>query len=408
MYWLVFGLLIIGVLCEIYKDTYYGKAMKLSILHRYNKYSLVTVYFVLIVILMTIMAALRYGQGTDYFSYKKLFTMTNLSYVYVAVLEPIYKLTAYTFHILGIPYEVFVALLAIFEMICFWRFIQKYSPYKILSLLLLYPTLYLTYIYSCFRQAVAVAIFCGICIPFLQNKKWIKYYAAVLVAAGFHKTALLLLLVPVFLKIPYKWLCRMIIIAVVGGIIFCMLDVSTLLQFLLQEKAAEHMKVWGYQDISLMGIAERTMMMTFILWGGRKYWKEEKKDEFGLLLCKIYVVGYMVSLGAMRYSLISSRLGVYFKSVEIVLIPILISQMKPALRKIIVTVLLLYSGVFFVKNISMYISQGGYLNKSIWNYPYISIFTKESVNRDMITGWPGIYDKRDHLGGYIRHKYIIQ
>lgn len=60
-----------------------------------------------------------------------------------------------------------------------------------------------------------------------------------------------------------------------------------------------------------MGIAERMLMMAFILWGSWKYTKVEMKDDFTVLLCKIYVVGYMISIGTMRYSLISSRTGVY-------------------------------------------------------------------------------------------------
>lgn len=406
MYWLVFGLLIMGVIYEIYIDTRAGRIGEKTIVIGHHKLSGPVICFTMMTIVMTGMAALRWGQGTDWFGYRKLFSMTNLSYHALTSIEPVYRLIAYSFNIMGIPYEVFVALLALFEMFCIWRFIQKYSPYKTMSLLLLYPTLYLTYIFSCYREAVALAIFLGFCIPFLQEGKWIKYCAGVMLAVGFHKTALLLLVIPIIYRISYKWLCRMIIAAVGAGIVFCVLDVSALLEFLMREKASYYLNAWGDLDFSPMGMAERTLMVAFILWGSRRYRKEEKKDDCTVLLCKIYVVGYMISVGTMRYSLISSRTGVYFKAVEIVLIPILISQMKPLIRKLVVAVLLLYVCVFFIKNIAMYISQSGYLDTNIWNYPYISIFTRDSVDRDTITGWPGIDDKRNHLDGYIRYKYI--
>ena len=175
MYWFIFIFLTAGTVYEIF-----GKK---AIIKKY--------WFYAGVLLLAVIAAMRYGQGTDYFGYRKCYGIGNLEHYALASLEPGYRYLTYELNNLGVSYSTFVMLLSFFEMFCIGRFLNKYSPYKALSLLLFYPTLYLTYIFSCYRQAIALCIFLGFGIPLLQEKKYIKYCVIIAVAVAFHKTALL-------------------------------------------------------------------------------------------------------------------------------------------------------------------------------------------------------------------------
>lgn len=367
MYWLMWGILSFGVLMEVYGTEIIYKNQPLV------KAKSVSVYFIFATVCMFLMAALRYGQGQDYMAYASLYQIDVYPYVDLVNKEPGYVFCAFMLNKMGVPFEVFVALLAAFEMYCFYRCIMKYGEYKIMGLLLLYPTLFLTYMFSGFRQAGAIAIFCGFVIPCLKEKKWLKFVIAVLAAASFHKTVLVMLILPIIYKIKYKNMCKLILAAAAAGVVLCLVDVSGPLTFILQDRAVVYVEAWGNSDISIMGIAERTLLAGFVVWNIYKAGYEE--EDCVTVFSKIYLAGYMLSVLTVRYQLMSSRLGVYCKALDIVLIPMLIYRMKPRSRKIMTAIVLAYAFVFLYKNIAMYIAQGGY-NATVWTYPYITIFNK--------------------------------
>ena len=371
MYWLMWIILAIGAAIEVYDEVLLPKRHQM-LQCKYKK-----TYFDISVICMILMAALRYGQGTDYFAYSYLYHIDVYPFVDLVNKEPGYVFCAFMLNKMGVPFQVFVALLAIFSMCCFCHFINKYAPYKTMGLLLLYPTLYLTYIFSAFRQSAAIAIFCGFCVPCLVEKKWWKYIIGLVIAAFFHKTVLVMVILPLVCKLKYKHLCKLVIIAVLGGVILCLVDVSVPLKFILQDRAVVYAVTWGKRDISIMGIAERTFLAGFVLWNSLRCNAEDEEPIISNK--KIYIAGYMLSVLVVRYSMLSSRLGVYCKALDIVLIPMLLYRMKPKRKGIIAAIILLYAFVFMYKNIASYIVQGGYNCTNVWSYPYISIFNKEAL-----------------------------
>ena len=101
-----------------------------------------------------------------------------------------------------------VAVIALFQMLCIYRAIMKYSPYKLFSLLLVYPTIYLTYFFSAIRQGIVIAFFLGFMLEWIFTDKWLKYVVSCLVLATFHSSALVLLPLVFIKKINNKlfWL----------------------------------------------------------------------------------------------------------------------------------------------------------------------------------------------------------
>lgn len=354
MYWALWVVMVIGTIKE-QKDEKNAKK-----------------WFVAIVLIMLVMAALRYGQGTDYFTYELWYNRQITHGVEIG-----YVLLTGLLYQAGIPFAGCIAVIAAIEMLCFYVFIQKYSPYKLVSVLLLYPTIYLTYMFSLIRQSLALAVFCGIAIPFLMEKKYIKYCMGVLLAASFHQTALILLVLPIVLKFRYKQLALLTIPAAIVGVGSCLIDLRPLMIWFLGSRGAYYAATWGNTDISIMGIVERTLMIFVIWWASRQYISGIRDEKTTLNLCRIYTFGYILSLLAVRYQLLSSRLGAYCKITELVLIPRLMVEMDKKTRRIVMGLLILYSFLFLYKNIWSYIVQSGYQNVSVWTYPWITVFTKE-------------------------------
>ena len=154
-------------------------------------------FFYVAFLFLTIAICLRYGQGTDYFGYMNVFLKRDHGEIGYTILQELFE----TLHL---PFELMVAVIALFQMLCIYRAIMKYSPYKLFSLLLVYPTIYLTYFFSAIRQGIVIAFFLGFMLEWIFTDKWLKYVVSCLVLATFHSSALVLLPLVFIKKINNK------------------------------------------------------------------------------------------------------------------------------------------------------------------------------------------------------------
>lgn len=96
-------------------------------------------------------------------------------------------------------YQLFISCVAIFMYTVVIKFIKKYSPNCVLSVFLFFLMFFHVYL-NVLRQAIAISIIL-MGIQYLFDKKKLRFAFVVCVAALFHKTALIaLLLIPVALK----------------------------------------------------------------------------------------------------------------------------------------------------------------------------------------------------------------
>ncbi|MCM1540471.1 MAG: EpsG family protein [Blautia sp.] len=343
-----------------------------SWIEQYIKARHKTVLFHIAFCVLLAMLCLRYGQGTDYFGYRKNFYMIDehneVGFVFVEHL----------FRYFNLDFELFVFAVSVFQMICMYRAVKIFSPYKCLSLLLFYPTVYLTYMFG-IRQGIVIAFFLGFMLKWLVEKKWKRYFAACLLAMTIHSVSIVFVL-PLFLlvkKWEIKYFYAGIFVALWGGIFiyfaplswFSAVDIGSF-QFYLEENQF---------SVSPLGLLERVVMVIIIivLWNTLS---EEGKGNYpeNRLMYQIYLIGFAISLLFFPWSILSSRLAAAFKAVEIILIPGLIRQNKKW-RQVLLFFIICYTLLMTTKNIMSYIEQGGYEGCNVLTYPYISIFTKELI-----------------------------
>lgn len=130
---------------------------------------------------LTVMLCIRFGQGQDYFSYASIY--------YLEVPDSFGKLFDSPGRIeigwqvlcilgkkLSMSFPIFIALISLYIMAVFYRFLRLYCKLReMLALMLCYHTLYLTYFMSILRQAVIVATFLGVLLPWIMKKRYIPY-----------------------------------------------------------------------------------------------------------------------------------------------------------------------------------------------------------------------------------------
>lgn len=331
-------------------------------------------------ILLLVMAMFRYGQGTDYFGY-------NFNYVNQDEHSEIgYLLLCKLLRSAHIPFYGLIIIISIFDFYCIYKMLNKLCKYKALSLCMIYPTIYLVYVYSALRQGMVICFFCGFLLPWIIEKKYINYYACAILLCMFHSSALLLLILPIVINISVKSLLEIAIISSGMGAVLFVLPASVL-SFV---NIASFQVYLNQKSLSIIGIAERVFMLLFLI----KLFlivKENQQDNTFEIMLKIYVIGFSISMFFLPWGTISSRLGAPFKATEIVFIPLALYEIETnSLRSegrcltngnctnLYRIILILYLCVMTIKNINMNIAQGEY-NCNIVTYPYISIFNKEDL-----------------------------
>lgn len=332
---------------------------------------------------LTLMLCLRYGQGTDYFSYQALYNCapSTLSFSGVYYTDAIHaeigwKILNHIFKILGIEFKYFILVVSIFEMLCINRFIKLYCPNKNIALLMIYPTVYLTFCFSILRQGFVICVFLGIILDLILEKKYWAFVCLTILLSTIHSSALVILLGPFISKLKLSYLYRLLFVAIMFGILSLLGFFDPLL------------KVFGYIGsasaylstitVNYIALCERIIMTFVVIYMYLIYRKKEKNEKIEVLL-RLYLFGTIIYLFFFWNSLISSRLGYIFKPLEISLMTTMILRL-PKFKSIIVLIILALSTVLTLKNIDSYIEQGMYYqNVKIINYPYISIFNSEDI-----------------------------
>lgn len=349
-----------------------------------NKKNDETTYKILFIILLG-MLCLRYGQGTDYIGYQLHYSLCpselNSSYFSAnGTFEKGYRFLMNVCKSIGFSFELFVALISIFEMLMLNRFIKKYCGHKCIALLLFFPSFYLTYYFSALRQGIALSIFIGLGVPLIMDKKWLKYIILTFVVASIHKSAYVMLLIPLLINIKPKSLLIIAVIMLGAAIVLNAVGIYSSIANLLDKAAYENSGI-GWSAIVRKAVE---FVLVIILYKDRP-----DNDDFLNIILKIYYIGIIVAMFFYNNALILGRLTIYFDVMLIALVSTAINNValpniavhrlsSHALWTYTIAVILL-TGFMTIRNIDSYVSQGRYYNENFLRYPYISIFEKEDL-----------------------------
>ena len=355
------------------------------------------VIFYLLAILLTCILCFRYGQGTDYIEYQLQFEIIDITAeTLVNQLEHGeigWFLIMLGFKKIGFSFDWFIIVLSLVMMFFTIKSIKKYSPYKIFSLLLLYPTYYLTYYFSVLRQGLVLCLFICFGINFLIEKKYIRYYILVVILCLFHFSAFLLLLLPFFYRlhkqsIPFLLLVSLMLSIIVGY------TGALRIAFQLVGAHTDYLKI----SISIQGIILRLIVYGLIYYLYSVYKDNCVHDNETIrYLFNFYTIGVVFFLLLSFSSNLSQRITMPIKAIELLLLPMLLYKIRfkqwvdnPKNKNLLVhfvnmssvvsLVIIAIMNVELVKNIYSYISQGNYFSwVNPFNYPYISIFDKDKI-----------------------------
>lgn len=313
------------------------------------------------------MVCFRFGQGTDYKGY-------FINYIYGdSHSEWLFLQIENIFQHNYINFEIFIFATSLFCMVCTHRAIVQYSPYPCLSLLLLYPTIYLTYYMSAIRQGMVIAFFLGFMLKWLLEDTLFKYIVGCILCGLLHSVGWLLIPLYFIKNFKLKYLYGITIISFILGIVIWKLPISCF-SFIHIGSFQEYMAI---REVSWFSFFEKIVLLIIciVVW---KSIPNEKKKDFDYMFFKIYLFGSAIAILTISWGGMASRLSEANRAVIIILFPILL-QKTIKFRQLLLLVVIAYSGLIVVKNINSYMVQAGYDNKNIFDYPFISVFDKEKV-----------------------------
>lgn len=341
-----------------------------------------------VMILLTVFLCCRYAQGSDYHSYEMFYNSSpwhiTFNHEYFSKnfhAEILWKITMMVFHSMRMPFFVFVIVLSMGMMFCLKRFIDAFSPYKYLSVILSYSTLYLMYFSSTLRQATAVAVFMGFMVFWLidgSKKALVKYYIVGIILCLVHSGSAVLLIVPIFVKIksfkPY--LVALIACFIIGFVPIAFTQVHDFLATLPKFSSYMNDAIYLFSFSTIFSLGKR-LAVAAVLLCVLLYTKVKKIEVpiFFTVGMKVYLLGLCL-YGAFLFSpFIGGRIFIPFEAFKIALLPVAMSLMpKDVYKKALYVILVVASILLTCRNLGASAEQRNYFDTTWWKYPYITIF----------------------------------
>lgn len=365
MYLVIIAIMSIFVFLEMFNK---------DILEKY-KYVFAFICFALLVF----QDGFRWETGTDWDPYHNFFENLTLSITPdESDFDIGYVLFSYLIRVLTDNYTVFLTLLAVCFYSAFFYFIFKSSDYPFTSLLIFYMG---TVYYMGMNRQFMAMIFYAIGLVWLNNGTKMHFIAMVIVGALFHKTILIGLIV-LFLN---KKLNNILIVSLLFlTVLIAMSGIINKLPIgifaLLGEQTGSKMEYY-----SINGDATSMASMLFatirrFIWIIPLMVFDNKidKPKGYYLYFNLYLFGtifYLLCNGTIL-QIVVSRALIYFNIMEMFLVPLVLSLLRPNYGKLIVMFALVGYIIFFV-----YKGFANYGKGTDYFLPYKGIFINTDYNR---------------------------
>lgn len=362
MYWLVFIILLYFLYKEIVNKKIYSSSFYIS-------YAIISLLLIL-----------RKGQGTDYYNYKYIYdTIASAPDFITAFIlthgEPGYLLINQVAIDLGISFEGFIALFSIVTMICYYPFFNKVCQKSIIPIFIYYSTFFLIYAFSGIRQGLALAIIVSYVFPLLGKKINYKFFFYVILAALFHMSAIVCLLMPFIYNKKVNKQIIFIILLLITPLAILRINILNYVPFINLFYTGEK----GSSN-SILALLIRIIALVPIFLVNESIYKNNPNING---VKNLFVCGYVLYCLLSFNDIVSSRINVYFRIFEGLFVFLLIY--KSNLRIIPKQIAAYYTLICFitmVSNINGFIVQGEYKNSNAFTYPYLSIFDSSQTIRE--------------------------
>jgi hypothetical protein len=326
-------------------------------------------FYVNLSIFLIIFAAFRYKTGYDYEGYGEIFYfIQNGADYYDVLIEPGFWLFFYLLK--SLRFEIAFAVVTAVSIGIKLYVIKKWSPLPLLSLLLYFSITYLEKDFGQVRQGMSMALF--LLSAYLMGKQEKLYsYLSWILSIGMHYSALIAL--PTLILFRYQFKKRTLYLLILIGFILSILDINNLATPIYSVFPDIHIGIKVYSHISdnnlnnqALGLNLSLLLRVFLCFLLINCSSEICKyyPYFGRFLVNSYVYGLFIYLLFNSNSEFAIRLSAYFKMLDFLIFPILISILKTPLYRFLMYLIAVFYSIYSIAKLLYHPDLG-------WNFiPY--------------------------------------
>jgi len=336
-------------------------------------------------IALGLMAIFRFGAGSDYFSYSYLYYLSSKSSILklfstLKDQEIGFKLLMFPFRFLHLPYEVFVASIAILIMTLMYFWIQKNAKSVSLSYLVYYSFFFMVWNLSSLRQGLVITIGCFLL--FNQQFQW-KFRTKLLIIGSLcllHITAIFYLVF--LLADQLKWDKKKLTYVVLGALLVSLLPVGNIALLIAKipvfARVASYIDPatapFGFWDIKSL---PRLFLIFIVLY---HYDSLMKKGVLPAYVMNSYIIGISFFFILRFDDLIGARISIYGFFLAVLILPAILDlyDKRKWFTVAASTGFVVMCALYLQKELSAMAHQAGIEAKGYY-VPYVSIFQQKKV-----------------------------
>ncbi|MGO1369353.1 EpsG family protein [Senegalia sp. (in: firmicutes)] len=270
-------------------------------------------------IFLAIVAGLRFEIGTDYINYNNIYKYSEILIKDSPKERGFYAINL-LFQKLNINFQMSLMIFSIVSNFLMYYGIIKLSKNPAISTFLYLATGMYYSFFNITRQGLAIA-FILLAIYLLIKKRFILYYIIItIIALVFHRTAIILFIVPLIMKINIKTkyiLLTFITIIVaqyfnlINRLVFYINDILKLPYGMYKEKLLESV------GVNPLNMVIPTLLIIIIVIFKNQLIQRNKVNKLFINISYIHYIFTVLSLGFIYYS----RIAIYFELYILILVP---------------------------------------------------------------------------------------
>lgn len=341
--------------------------------------------------ILIVFASLRYGLGTDYFAYLYLYERLNYSLITELFYgldrqEVGFRLIGSFLKNLGFSYQYYLILISIINIYFISKTCSKYSKNPIFSLLLYFCFYYLVWTFGGLRQGITLAIGVYYLLEAVNNKKSIKLVIITLLLSLIHSSAIILIILYLVSKIDLKK--KTLIILSAMSILASVIPLGNIINRFTFMPYYQSISPYLDTDISLnlfdfQGLGRLFFLMISLYF----YDIYSRQSSFDKKVINIYIISLLFYFLFQFSELTASRISMYGKILDILILVNLIYIIKSNLNRLIYIYLIVALCFSYITKDLIALQKNFDQSNSIIA-PYTNIFNKDDyifINRTKYT-----------------------
>lgn len=242
----------------------------------------------------------------------------------------------------------FIFVTSLFTQVCFLWFIKRYSTNFTFSIFLYFTLGTFCFTLAAIKQVLAISVLL-LAMPFLEQKKWIRYYLMVFIAMTLHTYALAFAVLPLFRLRPWSAFTFLFL----GTVIAIMLNFESVITSFLDQaddvgKTIHSSDVLNNTSLNILRVLvyAATPLVTLLF---RKWLFRDSRVIHNVLAHMSIISFAFMLLGTQNGANVFARMGTYFEIGTICTLPWMIPKTfdRRSAQLVSTVVVILFLGYFF-------------------------------------------------------------